>query len=89
MWGGDTDIEFAWVFKDGNEVAYSGIEFRESPNRIKEYRQSGKIIERKGDVLIDMLSSFSIKLPTPFFALHTRSFQWDSFKITSFPKSAG
>jgi hypothetical protein len=56
---------------------------------MKEYRQSGESIERDGDVLVDMLSSFSIKLPTPFFALHTRNFQWDLFKITSPQKSAG
>lgn len=89
MWGGSTDIEFAWVFENGNEIAYSGKEFRESPNTLKEYRQNGESIERKGDVLIDMLSSFSIKLSSPFFALHTRNFQWESFKMVSPQKSAG
>ncbi len=89
MWGGDTDIEFAWVFKNGDEVAYSGMEFRDFPNTIKEYRQNGEIIERKGYVLTDMLSNFSVNLPTPFFALHTSNFQWESFKITNLPKSAG
>jgi len=83
MWGGDTDLEFAWVFKSGEEIAYSGVEFRGFPNSIKEYRQNGKNIERKGYVLADTLSHFSIDLPTPFFALHTRAFPWVSFKVES------
>ena len=29
------------------------------------------------------------KLPSPFFALHTRNFQWESFKMVSLQKSAG
>lgn len=83
MWGGSTDIEFAWVFNIGNEVAYSGVDFRANPNVIREYRQSGEKIERKGDVLMDTLSHFSINLPTPFFALHTRGFPWESAKVES------
>ena len=81
MWGGDTDIEFAWVFKNGDEVAYSGLGFRGLPNKVKEYRQNGKSIEREGDVLVETLSHLSINLPSPFFALHTRSFEWESFKV--------
>jgi hypothetical protein len=89
MWGGDTDIEFAWVFKNGNEVAYSGVDFREFPNAIKEYRHDGENIERKGYVLVEMLSNFSVNLPTPFFALHARNFQWELFKVESPKREAG
>ena len=89
MWGGDTDLEYAWVFKKGHEVAYSGIDFRAHPNVIREYHHSGERIERKGDILMDTMSHFSMYLPTPFFALHTRGFPWESAKVVRPKLGAG
>lgn len=83
MWGGDTDIEYAWIFRNGVEFAYSGSHFRDFPNIVTEFHPNSPKIETKGFVLVKTLANFSIDLPTPYFALHTRSFPWDAKKISS------
>ncbi len=80
MWGGETDLECAWVFGP-EEIAYSATGLLEHPNKIIQYSGNGEKVEEKGYVLTKALAHLRIQLPTPFFALHTRSFPWQQYKL--------
>jgi hypothetical protein len=85
-WGGDTEVEYSWVFLP-DETVYYGIDFREFPNRVVEYRKRGGKTEKKTWVLVETLAHFSLRLPTPYFALHARSFPWEISKVDVKPYS--
>ena len=79
MWGGDVELEYSWVFTP-NEVVYSFVSFDENTSKLIEYRPDKPKETKKGDVLVETVKHFGLNLPTPYFALHTRSFPWHKYK---------
>lgn len=80
MWGGDVEVEYSWVFSP-EEVAYLDIWTREPIWKLIEYHPGSTRIQREASVLVKTLSHFGLNLPTRYFALHTRSFPWDKYKM--------
>ncbi len=82
MWGGDVEIEYSWVFMP-NEIAYSFVSYDGNTPRLIEYHPNKPRETRMGDVLVETMKHFGLNLPTPYFALHTRSFPWHQYKYES------
>lgn len=75
-WGGDTEAEFAWVFI-GEDKLYL---FRDAET-VFEYgeKQTSQIVQ--GTVLNLVLSHYGFNLPSHYFALCTRSFGWNQYRV--------
>lgn len=80
MWGGDVELEYSWVF-DTSETMYSFISFNKEKPRLAEYCSNKPKVEKIGDVLVETMKHFDVNLPTPYFALHTRTFPWHIHKF--------
>ncbi|WP_295641810.1 hypothetical protein [uncultured Methylibium sp.] len=70
MWGGDIDYEYSLIY---------------SPNELIATTRPTLPPERpgEGDALQVGLLALGLRLPTPFFALHTRSFPWGEHRLRS------
>ena len=75
MWGGDTELEVAWVFSRRDWI---GI--HQSYEKTGVLSDDGKRDE-KGTVLQCVMREFGIQLGSLFFALHERSFPWHQFRV--------
>lgn len=72
MWGGSFDGEFAWAFAE-REVVYARL----SETQTVELERDGRRVVQ-GEVLMLALAHHGVHLPTPYFAPHTREFDWAS-----------
>ncbi len=72
MWGGDVEVEVAWVF-DHEDKVFRFID----DETIETTTLSGKSIG-EGDVLQQAMRAVGLVLPTKYFALHT-SFDWQRY----------
>lgn len=77
FWGGEVEVEYAWIF-DGSERVLIRLTEDVPPtiNRLIEINLNNETVI-DDDVLVRALRFLSCDLPTPFFAPHTRSFPWD------------
>lgn len=78
MWGGDTEYEYAWVFGKVEEVYVDG------PDGLRVFAPDGEA-KRPGDVLVEALRPLGLQLPSPYFALHTREFDWKPYAVGPAP----
>ncbi|WP_425397973.1 hypothetical protein [Aeoliella sp.] len=80
-WGGDVEIEFAWIF-DGSERVLIRLPDDEPPdvNRLLEVDPETETVYDE-DVLVRTLRSLKCELPTPFFAPHARNFPWVEHRV--------
>ncbi len=76
MWAGMIEEEFAWVFDKEDRV----YRFKDEET-ISEFREDGSKKMMDGMVLNRLLSHFGLELPSGFFALCTRGFNWERHKI--------
>lgn len=75
-WGGDIEEEFAWIFSDEDRV----YRFRDNDTTFEFHRDgSREVVE--GAVLNLTLSHYDLILPSAYFALCSRSFNWDRYRI--------
>jgi hypothetical protein len=80
MWGGDVEFEASWVFTPTQHTYIT----QSSPGEEPEVRcvdAQGNALVVPGDALRKGLAHLGIHLPTGFFALHTRSFPWDRYRV--------
>lgn len=75
-WGGAIEEEFAWVFDKEDKI----YRFRDE-RTILEFGEDGSRKMMNGMVLNLLLSHFGLELPSRYFALCTRSFNWEKYKI--------
>lgn len=80
MWAGDVELEYAWVFSKIERV-FTFTSFHQGIHKLNEYTKGTSPINKHGDVLVETMTHFGIKLPTSYFALHTRSFPWSNYKL--------
>lgn len=78
MWGGDVEFEAAWVFLP-EQYTYVGLGGKEPC--VQAISDKGVISTEAGDVLGKALCHLGVSLPTSFFALHTRRFDWAEHQI--------
>lgn len=76
-WGGDTEEEYAWVFGDEDRV----YRFRDYETTF-EFHHNGSREIKEGAVLNLTLADHGLLLPSGYFALCTRSFKWDRYRIS-------
>jgi hypothetical protein len=73
-WGGSAEFEFSIEFNTQNTLYIhdneKSIEFKDS-----------KLLKSDKTVLQNSLKSINLELPTDFFALHQRSFDWSKYEI--------
>lgn len=74
-WGGDVESETAWLCGDDPRV-FAG---RRNGNCVA-FTRDGHA-EKDADVLIEALRPFGLVLPSPYFALHTREFDWAPYAL--------
>jgi len=83
FWGGDAEIEYAWVF--GNSERFIIRVTENVPPNINRLLEIDTDIDAinvyDDDVLVRTLRFLSCSLPTPFFAPHTRSFLWYQHRL--------
>lgn len=75
MWGGDTEIEYAWIFGVRDRALY----YLDDQYSF-EYAHGAPSQKRQGSVLQAVLAEYDIVLSSGFFALH-RSFDWNRYRI--------
>ena len=74
-WSGQTELEYAWVFSRQEEALLSD---RDS----SAYRFTAEGGEPfSGSILRRTLGTFGLELPSPFFALHDRGFDWERWRV--------
>ena len=79
MWGGDTELEYAWFFGEREEAflmqepgvqsVVDKVQFRVSKERIKL------------DILTESINYLGGNMTAPFFVYHTRGFKWHQFRL--------
>lgn len=80
-WGGDVEVEYAWIFDGSERVLIRQTEaVPPAVNRLLEIDVNTETVH-DDDVLVRTLRSLSCDLPTPFFAPHTRGFPWDQHRL--------
>ena len=79
MWGGDTDLEYAWFFGHREEAL---MLTDPDTNTVARTLPDGSIAEAKMDILSEALVYLGAPPDSPFCILHTRNFEWDRFKIS-------
>lgn len=80
-WGGKIEMEYAWVFTP-NESAYAHTPFQKSELKLIQYGPEKRRETKDGYVLVETLKHFELELPSPYFALHSRSFPWQKYLYT-------
>lgn len=75
MWGGETEIEYAWIFAEEDEV----LIFQDYASSYKITDNSQTIIGE--GILKRLLKFLALELPTDFFALHTGTFDWRKWRV--------
>jgi hypothetical protein len=86
MWGGDVEVQYAWVFGPSELALVSlspSIPGGPRPVAVVTPSEPAQIVT--GDTLVLTLRHLSLDLPTPFFAPHTRSFPWARYKLVGDP----
>src|SRR5690349_3004582 len=78
MFGGDAEIELAWVLGPSEEAVFASrnpeVPGERRPVAVLEPDEPTRVVT--GDVLVLALTHLGLELPTPYFALHTRNFPW-------------
>lgn len=81
-WGGDVEVEYAWIFGNSERVLIrSKKDGSQSVNGFLEFTCDHEL-ECDEDVLVRTLQSLSCALPTPFFAPHARGFPWHLHRLS-------
>jgi hypothetical protein len=80
MWGGDVEFEASWVFTPAQHTYITQSSPGEEP-QVRCVDEQGNALVVPGDALRKGLAHLGIPLPTGFFALHTRSFPWDRYRV--------
>jgi hypothetical protein len=75
MWGGTTEAAYGFVY-GAEDVVF----VHRTDGTSTEYRAFGER-ERQDDVLRLVLQLHDLRLPTPYFALHARSFPWSRYRL--------
>ena len=81
MWGGSTETEFAFVYFGDDEYLYSLAGFDEENEHLEIRHNSPEPKTEDGDDLVHALRHIGLELPTPYFAPHSRSFDWGSYLV--------
>lgn len=77
MWGGDTEIELAWVFEPGREVLYA----HQPGEGSAVYERGARVRKLGGDVLRAGMGHLGVQMKGGFFALHECSFHWRLYHL--------
>ncbi len=77
MFGGAPEIELAWVFEHGKPFHYCCERNERVDVRVSEKDR----IVCSDDVLISTLRHHGVRLASPYFEPHTRSFGWDRYRL--------
>src|SRR5438034_10537819 len=80
MWGGDVEFEASWVFTPAQHT-YITQSSPSEESKVRFVDEQGNELVVLGDALRKGLAHLGIQLPTGFFALHTRSFPWDRYRV--------
>lgn len=80
MWGGDVEFEASWVFTPTQHTYITQSSLGEEPE-VRSVTEHGVEVVAPGDALRKGLAHFDIQLPTGFFALHTRAFPWERYRV--------
>ena len=81
MWGGDIEFEASWVFTPAQHTYITELPAGKEP-AVRCVDEHGTTLVESGDALRKGLAHLKIQLPTGFFALHTRSFPWEHYRVT-------
>lgn len=79
MWGGDTEVEYAWRFGEREEAAVvlePGVK-----SKLVQIGIEGKVEIREVDLLSDTLAYLGAPIPSPFWFPHMRGFPWEFYKL--------
>jgi len=76
MWGGDIESEFAFVYSGNDEFFYLFVGFEDQKPQIEIRKNSMAPTRKTGEVLVHALRHIGLDLPSFYFALHTRGFDW-------------
>jgi hypothetical protein len=80
MWGGDVEFEASWVFAPQQFTYITQIEGCAEPT-VRCIDDVGRESIEVGDALQKGLLHLGVDLPTGFFALHTRGFPWEDYRV--------
>jgi hypothetical protein len=75
MWGGNTDIEYAWIFAEQDEL----LVFKDDGSSYKFTENNQTTLDES--VLQRMLMFLDLDIPTAYFALHTGKFNWEKWHV--------
>lgn len=75
-WGGEVEVEFAWVFTEMDRLYI----FRDHET-VLVYGAKHSVEVVPGTVLNLVLRHYGIDLPSQYFALCTRAFEWNLYRI--------
>lgn len=81
MWGGDTEVEYLWLFGETEEAAIvlrPGVK-----SKVAQVGVGGDILLREADLLSEALSYLGAPIPSPFWVPHTRGFPWEHYRLLS------
>jgi hypothetical protein len=79
MWGGDTEVEYTWLFGEREEAAMvlqSGVK-----SKVARVDAHGHTELQEVDLLSETLSYLGAPIPSPFWVPHTRGFPWEHYKL--------
>ncbi|MCA9663153.1 MAG: ankyrin repeat domain-containing protein, partial [Myxococcales bacterium] len=84
MWGGDLDLEVAWI--PGWVPGEVDRLLVYDPRERRTYRAVGAVLRPSpGDVLVQALEYLRLRLPSPYFAPHTSRFDWGACRLAPAP----
>ena len=76
-WGGDTEMEFSWTFEDSEEIIFL---YKDDVNTLKLNKSKEKTIINDAVLKLTLLQH-KITLPSNYFALCSRSFDWNQYRL--------
>lgn len=79
-WGGDIEFEASWAFTP-RQITYVTRVPPDDPPGVRTITPEGRCTVTPGDALRKGLSHLGLELPSWFFALHTRSFPWERYRV--------
>lgn len=80
MWAGEVGVEYSYVYTP-DETAYANKLRPTTPQSLYRYRPNASHEDYVADVVIETLNHFDLVLPTPYFAINTRSFPWERYRV--------
>jgi hypothetical protein len=81
MWGGDIESEYSFLYDNGDEQVLLFTGSRDSQPLISLYTEKEILHEQPFDILQRNLQKLGLRLPTAYFALHTRGFPWNEYHV--------